>query len=139
MHIRTKFNYDRRAASIATAHTSKGPSRTQQHMKDETDINVMMRRFQKTGVMPQGIRVPTYGDFDHIIDFQTAQNVLIEGQKSFMKLPSAVRARFHNDPQAFLEFTSKEENLEEMRTMGLVNPLPKEENKPVVAPIPAPV
>lgn len=108
----------------------RDPSLAQQSFKDETDINVLLERFKVTGQMPQGIRLPEYGDFTGLTDFRTAMGALLSAQDEFMKLPADVRARFGNSPQAFLEFCSDKDNLGELRKMGLapdvVAPPPKE-------------
>lgn len=98
----------------------KFPDKTVQSEKDNCDINVILRRFRVTGQMPPGsTRVPSYGDYDAAGDFQSAMNVIREAQEQFAALPSGVRARFGNDPQMFLEFCSKPENVDEMLKMGL--------------------
>jgi len=100
----------------------KFPPKTVQSEKDNCDINVILRRFKVTGQMPPGsMRMPTYGDYDAAGDFQSAMNVIREAQEQFAALPSGVRARFGNDPQQFLEFCSKAENVDEMLKMGLAS------------------
>lgn len=117
--IRNPYNYSTREASIASGLACSDPTRTQQHSKEEADINTIVRRFGITGTLPGAVRPPSYRDFDLVLDFQTAQNALLDAQANFMKLPSALRARFENSPQQFLEFCSLESNLPEMRKLGL--------------------
>lgn len=133
--FRTGYNYDVFAASVKSGLACGDVSRTQQSMKDEADINVIVGRFLKTGMMPQGAVAPQYADYEGIFDYQTAQNALIAGREAFMKIPAQIRERFHHSPQAFMEFCSKEENLEEMRKMGLAIPAKKTEDKPAPEPI----
>ena len=97
----------------------KDPSLAQQSFKDDVDINVLLERFKVTGQMPAGVRLPEYGDFTGLSDFQSAMGVLLSAQHEFMKLPAEVRARFGNSPQAFMEFCNDKENLPELRKMGL--------------------
>lgn len=97
----------------------KDPSLAQQQFKDDVDINVLLERFKVTGQLPQGVRVPVYGDFTGVTDFQSAQKAVLEAQDAFMQLPAQLRNRFNNSPQAFLEFCSDEANLPEMRKLGL--------------------
>jgi len=98
------------------------PSLTQQNWKDEVDINYLLERFRVTGQLPQGVRLPTYGDFTGISDYRSALDVLNSARHSFMAMPAEVRARFGNDPGAFMEFFSKEENRAEAERLGLVLP-----------------
>lgn len=96
---------------------------TQQSGKEEADINVLVKRFGVTGIMPQNVRVPVYSDFtDSITDYHSAMNILVQTRESFMAMPADVRSRFANDPQKFLEFCSNPENLPEMRKLGLAVP-----------------
>lgn len=100
------------------------PSMAQQHFKDECDINQIMARYQRTGILTEnpGSLRPLFGDFSNVSDFQSAQNAILDVHDSFMTLPSNIRARFNNDPGYLLEFLSKEENRDEAISIGLVNP-----------------
>lgn len=132
--------YDVEAASIEAAVSFEGQvSRTQQHQKDETDINGIVKRFRVTGLLPQGIRRPTYGDFDSVTDFRSAMDAVIAAEKSFASLPSEVRKKFDNDPAKFVDFCSDERNLDAMREMGLAVPKAPEPEPMAVRVIPDPV
>lgn len=104
----------------------KEPSLAQQQFKEDADINVLLERFKVTGQMPQGVTLPTYGDFSAVVDYRTANDAIRRARDSFMELPASVRARFENDPQVFLEFCSNKENLPELRKLGLAPELPPE-------------
>lgn len=123
--VRGAYGYDSDAASVAARHICTGTSRTQQSMKDEADINVIVKRFNATGMLPQSRLPPKYGDFTGVGTFQEAQIILRQATESFMRLPAAVRKRFDNDPAAFVDFATDPENLPELRKMGLVDPLPE--------------
>lgn len=115
--------YDAKGASEETAiNFEKARDRTQQSQAEETDINNIVRRFKVTGLLPQGVRRPTYGDFEGVSDFRTAMDAIIAAEKAFMAMPSDVRSRFGNDPALFVEFCSDDKNLDEMRKMGLAVP-----------------
>nr|QJB19010.1 MAG: internal scaffolding protein [Microvirus sp.] len=102
-------------------------SLTKQSSKDECDINVIMRRFEKTGTLPDLIKKePRYGDFSDPMEYQTACNLVIHAQSQFDSLDSRVRERFANDPEKFLEFASDPRNGEEMVTLGLATKRPME-------------
>ena len=101
------------------------PSMTQQHFAEECDVNSIMARYQKTGILVEnpGTLRPFFDDFTNVSDFQTAQNAVIDVHESFMQLPSRIRARFDNDPGALLEFLGNEVNRNEAVSLGLVNPV----------------
>lgn len=98
-------------------------TRTKQAFRDDCDINNIMRRYEKTGVLPDIIKTnPQYGDFSEASDYQTALNTVMKAQEQFSALPSKVRERFANDPENFLAFVSDASNKEEMAKMGLLAP-----------------
>jgi len=96
-------------------------SMTHQSHQRECDINNIMAKWQKTGVIEhQSQYQGQYGDFTEMPgDFQEAQNQVLMAQEMFMTLPSSVRNRFHNDPGAFLDFANNPENGAEMVKLGL--------------------
>lgn len=122
MGLRIYGQYDRRAASDAASVSEFSPSRTIQSQRDEADINNIVRNFGVTGRLPQGVRVPQYGDFTVVDDYQTALEALKAASDSFAAMSAETRRRFDNDPQKFLEFCEDERNLDEMRKLGLAVP-----------------
>lgn len=104
------------------------PSMTQQQFKEESDINFIMARYQKTGVLvdplTQTTRKPMFDDFSELGDFRDHQQAVIEAQEMFMALPSRLRARFSNDPAELLQWLSDPANKDEAIELGLMtNPL----------------
>lgn len=134
MFARNGYNYDSDLASKSTGLVTTLPSLAQQQYKDETDINTIARQFGLTGVLPNPVYLPTFGDFSEITDFQSALHAIQRAEASFLAMPSHVRERFSNDSQKFLEFTSDSRNAEELRALGLFRDAP---SPPV--PQPAPV
>lgn len=107
------------------------PSLAQQSFKDDADINVMLEKFKVTGVMPQGVVMPSYGDFTGVSDYRTAVDAIKKASDAFMELPANIRARFENDPQLFLEFCADEKNRDEAVRLGLVPKTPDPVEPPV--------
>lgn len=125
--VRSLNNYDRDEVSRETSISEWSNSLTVQSQAEEADINVLVKRFGITGVMPQNVRVPRYEDFNDVFDFQTAMNAARVSQEAFDSMPADIRARFGNDPQAFFEYCTavedgKLKNLDEMRKIGLAVP-----------------
>lgn len=93
---------------------------TDQSFAQESDINVIMARYQSTGELPvlNGIE----GQWLDVteMDFQEHMNFMVEAQNMFDQLPSAIRDRFGNDPGAFLGFSSNPDNELELAKMGLL-------------------
>lgn len=93
---------------------------TKQEFKDESDINIILSRYNATGQMPViNQAAPQYLDVTGM-DFQTHMEVVAGAQTLFNSLPSALRNRFENDPARFLDFCSNPKNKAEMYTLGLL-------------------
>ncbi|WNK12825.1 MAG: internal scaffolding protein [Microvirus sp.] len=96
--------------------------KAKQEFKNECDINNIMARFDKTGMLSFTNRFqPQYGDTTGI-EFQSAMETIAQGRSMFQELPSGIRNRFKNDPAQFLDFVHDERNIEELRAMGLLRP-----------------
>lgn len=117
MYIDNPFVFERFGGTV-----NNEESKTIQSGKDDADINVMMRRFGVTGMIPQVPVPPTYKEFSEVFDYQSAMNLVLAGQKSFMALNADVRERFNNDPAKFLAFVENTANDDELRKMGLILP-----------------
>ena len=108
------------------------PSLTRQAHKDECDINHIMARFQKTGLLSHVAAFE--GDYAEYaeIDFHTAMNQIAAAKSMFETVPSNIREEFDNDPGRFIEFVNNPENADKMREMGLAKPM----TPPGVPPVP---
>ena len=101
MHARNPYNYDKNLDSEVTWQMNTLPSMTQQQFKQETDINVIVKRFGITGELPQNIRAPAIEDFVDVVDYHSAMNAIKAAEHSFAAMPAAVRERFAHNPQRF--------------------------------------
>ena len=97
-------------------------SLTQQHFRDETDINNILRQFNVTGLLPEAPLSPRYGDFSGVVDYHSALNQVIAAEDEFMTLPAELRSRFANDPANLIEFLNDENNRPEAEQLGLLVP-----------------
>jgi len=103
---------------------------TQQNFQEETDINNIMAKFAKTGLVDHVNKVTgSYGDFTSVQDYQLHLDQVMAANQAFMQLPSAVRRRFDNDPAHLLSFLQDPRNLDEAVKLGLVNAPPAPEPK----------
>jgi len=134
--VRSPYNYDMDAATVEHGTVVDGEDRTIQSGKDDADINVIVRRFGVSGVVPQTVRAPMSGDFTSFKDFQTAVNAVVNAEDSFLKMPAELRASLSHDPAKFVAWCSDDENRDEMKKYGLLRP---GEEPPAPAPIPVPV
>lgn len=108
-----------------------------QSFKDEADINSIMAKYRQSGTIEHmNQRMPQYGDFDTVEDYQSAMNRVLDAQSHFAGLPSNIRDRMSNDPANLMRFMADEANLEESYNLGLrERPDPRIEDEPP-APIP---
>lgn len=97
------------------------PTMTKQAPANEVDINQIMDRYLRTGVLPDP-RPAHYGDATAIPSYEEAMNIVNQGREAFEALPSKIRERFGNDPGKFLDFVNDESNYDEAVQLGLVAP-----------------
>lgn len=128
MFVRHAFNYDVDAVSLETGLRCEDVSLAKQEFKEETDINTIIERFGLGYEPPSGVKVPLMEDFSEVYDLQSALNQVNAARETFMLMPADLRARFGNDPHAFVNFCSERDadgklsNLTELRKFGLVPP-----------------
>lgn len=138
MFIRSPYNYDMSAASLESGLVcDPDEDMTQQQFKDECDINEITRRFGLGYAMPEGVRVPQYGDFTGLSSYHEACNAIAQAGEAFDALPALVRERFGNDPGRFVDFVVDEKNRDEAVMLGIVQA--KEPVKVVPEPVAAAV
>lgn len=96
-----------------------GESATQQQFAQECDINYIVKRAQRTGVVPVAPGDLVYG-VDSGASFQDNMNNIARVREYFDGLPSDIRLRFGNSLSRFMDFMGDESNLDEMVKLGLV-------------------
>lgn len=95
-------------------------SMTIQSSRDECDINILMAKYEKTGMLTHLAKnPPRYEDVSFAVPFQEALNIVMVAEAEFMNLSSSIRARFENDPGKYFDFVSDEANAEEMVRIGI--------------------
>lgn len=98
------------------------PSETKQSFKQECDINHLLLKYQKTGLLDHvSVHKGNYDNLNYVQDYHTSLNQLNEAQETFDSLPSSIRKHFHNDPELFVNFVLDPDNKEELIQMGLSN------------------
>lgn len=96
-----------------------GPGEVKQSFRDECDVNFIMARYEKTGMMNfVSGRKPEYLDVD-AIDFQTAMQTVLDGQEMFADMPAKLRREFNDDPGQFLAFVHDPANADRLVELGL--------------------
>lgn len=102
------------------------PTRTDESQLKDTDINNIMKKYAKTGVITHITQaIPQFGDVSQLGDYQSCLNHVLHAQQLFSELPARTRERFNNDPTQFVDFMDDENNLEEAIKLGLAIPKPE--------------
>lgn len=120
--FKTMFNHNTNTESNVSGIDTGTETHTKQSFKEEVDINTIVKRFGLGYELPSHFRVPEYGDFTNMHDFHGAMNAVRAATENFELLPADVRAKFNNDPGAFVDFATDPENRAEIKKLGLLSP-----------------
>lgn len=133
VEIRVAFDPKYKSSKYATP--TVGVSMTKQSFKDECDLNKIIAKFRKAGLLDQLEAAPQmYADVSMYADYHQSLERVQNAREMFATLPADIRSDFHNDAGVFVEFAANPDNEDEMRKMGLLPPLPPVED---LAPVPA--
>lgn len=97
---------------------------TRQSEVDAADINKIVARFEKSGIMPLTNREGAYLDVSEVGDYRQALEQVRKAQMYFEDLPASSRAMFNNDPAEFLDRVNDPNELQLLVDAGVV---PKDE------------
>lgn len=91
---------------------------TKQTFKNQTDINRIIAKAQKTGTLSHLAKYePVYGDYSDIPDLLEASARLERANQIFAELPSEIRAEFHQSPRDFFAFVNNPANAGRLREL----------------------
>ena len=111
--IRSRFT----PVSVQGLECDPAEGMTQQHFKDECDINYLLKHYNDIPAPP-----PVYADCSQYNDLQSAIDMVNAAAEDFQNVPADIRARFANNPVDFFNFCNNPANLEELRSLGLADP-----------------
>jgi len=104
---------------ISVKHRSGGRVLTKQSEAGACDINAMVSRWKRSGVVTVTGQRPSYGDFSNVDDYYSGMNRIKAAQAEFLRLPSAVRKHCQNDVGKFLEMVMTRRGHDELVELGL--------------------
>ena len=117
--IKIRSAYD--GTRVQVKSDNNEPSLTVQEQKDQTDINKILAKYAKTGVIEHvGKYEGQYGDVSGL-DYQTMQNQIAGVNSMFAELPAKERAKFDNDPAKFLDYVSQDNAVSDMSDGSIDN------------------
>lgn len=92
---------------------------TEQSHEPECNINSMLYKYKRTGIMPNMATVPPiFGEMTGIT-LKEAMDRINTIKTKFMELPAELRDKFDNDPGKVLDFLSDEKNKDEALKLGI--------------------
>lgn len=101
----------------------EGETMTRQEFQQECDINYLIDRYEKVGVISHmNPTPPQFLDVSEVPDLLEAQRILAAAGEAFMTLPAKVRREFDNDATQFVMFAQDPANVGQMREWGLAAP-----------------
>lgn len=116
-----KVTIDKKTGRVRVQTEVTGPSKTQQHFRDQVNVNQIMKKYRQTGVITHLNAKPGfYADLANLPSYEEALQTVIHGNQAFSTLPSEIRSRFANDPQKFITWISDPKNRAEAIQFGLI-------------------
>lgn len=95
-------------------------SKTRQSDAQSADVGFIMARYEGSGIPLPQLSMDMFADVSMMGGYREALHAVREAEEAFMQLPAKVRARFENDPAAFVDFMSDPANEKEAQEMGLL-------------------
>lgn len=112
--------YSDKAALFCDPLTDEGRSQTRQSEADAADINTIVARFEKSGILPMTKREGEYLDVSMVPDYRTALEQVAMADEYFSSLPASSRAMFENNPAAFLDKLNDPDALQLLVDAGVI-------------------
>ena len=101
---------------------NKKPSMTKQHLKDEADVNKIIKRYGLAQIQQNAAMVELqYGEITSM-SLQEAIDMVEKANEAFLTVPSEIRAKFNNDAGAWIDYATNPANLDELVKLGLASP-----------------
>lgn len=116
MEFRTRFNHADPVVDFVL------PSVTEQSHAKECDINCIMARYRKTGVLAPDhqLRSGYYADLCEIGSYEEMQQAIVDAESHFMKLSPDQRDAFGNNVYRFLDEIHDSSKIDKFIKLGLV-------------------
>lgn len=118
-----------KAAGVSTGYACKTPTLTQQHFKEQCDVNNIINRFtasaRASGASLSDLLPPVtskdFADVSNVGDFLDASNRVARMVETFEALPADVRRRYQDQPSVFVQALNSPEELRFLSTKGIIS------------------
>lgn len=99
---------------------------TKSEFQDDTDVNLLVARWKKTGILPQtrDQTASIFGDFSAVPSRAEMHDLVLNAHDAFDQLPADVRKEFNNDPRTFLSACEHPSGVALLKKHGLGKPEP---------------
>ncbi len=95
-------------------------SRTKQSFKDECDINNILDRYTRTGILEvKNLQTPLHQDNTIVDDLKTSLDLVNSARAAFDGIDAHIRAAASNDPVTFLKMLEDRNGRELLEAAGL--------------------
>jgi len=143
---KTPFNHDTNAESDKYALTCLDKTLTQQHFKEECDINYILERYRAAQQIPPLALPEHFLDLSERMTFVDIQTRLAEANANFYRLPPEIREEHLNSPARWADQVIQATDAGDrakLRKLGIDAPEPVQEDAetptpPVVTPAAGP-
>lgn len=100
--------------------------KTQQHLRDEVNINQIIAKYNKTNVITHVSKNrQRFGEFLELADHAVNLDKVAKAQQSFDQLPAQLRNQFNNSIEGFFSFIQRPENADQCVKWGIFDPPPQ--------------
>ncbi len=94
---------------------------TEQHHKKECDVNLIIKKYDKTGLINHVAKFEgKFGDLTGM-EFKEMQDKIANAKTMFEELPAEIKKEFDNTPEKLLSFMEHDENRDRAIELGLIN------------------
>lgn len=98
------------------------PSMTKQSLVENANINKIIKRFGYGHVVTNMQKLEgIYGDITSQ-SLKDASDMMIKASEAFQEVPSDIRKKFGNDPGAFIDYATNNDNIDQLIQWGLAKP-----------------
>lgn len=123
MSTARRGEYEDRFPRLRDVVVECGPGRARQSMKDECDINNIVARYARTGMVSHMARgAPVYVDVSELGDYREVVDRIARAERVFAALPAKVRAAFDNSAPAFMDACLDPSQADRLVELGVFAP-----------------
>jgi len=133
----------RKTNNTKTALSFSGESLTEQCHAEELKPSNILKKYARTGILPESTHTARFLDVASIPDLHTAMNLSRTVQEDFQTLSAHIRKHFDHDPEQYYHFAMDPENRDALAELGLPTahlpePIPEPISEPTPTPPPVP-